>query len=587
MSAGPLVLGISGAYHETAAALVQGGRVLYAIEEERLSRTKHGKRARIDNPDELPWRAVEETMYQTSTDAQDLDAVVYGLVPGRRQLTVGIDPPDALDPAQGWGTAEGEARFEAALRRVPSIVAERLAIDPGRFHFVPHHVAHAASAFYTSSFEEASVLVLDGIGEDAVGWLGMGKGGRLEQIEEIPYPHSLGFLWERFAVFLGFDEYDAAKVMGLAAYGDPDRFRHEISLVLDVDRDAGCDLPYRVNLDIVRFRAPDVAGLEELFGPRRQPGEPPTDPRFSAIARSLQEQTNRALLAVAQRLAEKSGLRNLCYAGGVALNCVANAELERKGPFCRLCIVGAAHDAGTAIGAALEISLRMDPGRRALDGLGRRADLGPEIIDGEAESAFRQVGLSYERVADPVETACNALVRGEVVGWAQGRMEFGPRALGRRSILVDPRSREVRDRLNRMIKHREPFRPFGASVLEEDLPDWFELPGDNSAGDTRRLMLLAYPVAESRRARIPAVVHQDGTCRVQTVEKARDGLYYDLISRFHKRTGVPLVLNTSFNDREPIVCRPADVVETAIKAGLDLLVMGHFAARCNHEPTRC
>ncbi|MEW6282216.1 MAG: carbamoyltransferase C-terminal domain-containing protein, partial [Candidatus Eremiobacterota bacterium] len=543
----PLTLGVNAAYHESSAALVRDGEVLFAVEEERLTRVKHGKRPRVDNPDRLPERAIDLCLRSAGVALGDLDRAVYSLEPGRRRLH---EEPYRVCPRQGFGTALGETAFEAALARVPSRLA------PAPVQFLPHHLCHAALAFYGSPFEEAAVLVVDGIGEDATAWLGRGRGSELECLEEVPYPHSLGLLWERVALYLGFTEYDAPKVMGLAAFGEAARALPALDRVLHVNRKG-----FQVDPRFARFRAAGVEGLEELFGPRHRPGEPHEDPRFAAVAAALQQRTEEALLSLAHHLHRLTGLDRLAYSGGVALNCVANARLEREGPFEALYVPGASHDAGTAVGAALEASLRLGASRQP-------GPLTPFL--GPAYDC--QAG---EPVQDPPLEAAQRLARGELVGWYQGRLELGPRALGHRSLLADPRRGDVRQKLNERIKHREMFRPFAASVLEEEADDWFDLP-DRAPGaaSCRDLMLLAYPVVPAMRELIPAVVHRDGSCRIQVVSRRSDPLYHRLLQEFHRLTSVPLVLNTSFNDSEPIVCTPEDALSTFRRSGLDVLYLG-------------
>jgi carbamoyltransferase len=570
-----LVLGINSAYHESAAAAVRAGEVLAAVEEERFSRRKHGKAALVDNADELPWRSIEHVLARAGARPADVAAVAYGFAPRARRANVGADPAPLGDPA-GFGSERGEAAFEAALARIPARLLARGIAAPLRF--VPHHRAHAASAFYPSPFERAAVLVLDGIGEHATSWLGRGAGARLAPIERARYPHSLGLLWERVSVHLGFGEYGAPKVMGLAAWGDPARFRAALGRVLRVEEEDGRGPPFRVDLALARFRAADTSALEPIFGPPRRADEPPEAARFADLAAALQRATEDAVLAAARRLARLTGERRLCYAGGVALNCVANARLEREGPFEAIYVPPAAHDAGTAVGAALEVSLRGPRGarRERRPGAGALAAtpfLGPEASEEEARAAAREAGLAAERVEDAPAVAARALAEGAIVGWVAGALELGPRALGHRSLLADPRRASVKDELNRRVKHREPFRPFGASILAEACEAWLDLPAA-AAAPARELMLFAYPVRPERRALVPAVVHRDGTCRVQAVERARDPRFHRLIARFAEETGVPLVLNTSFNDSEPIVLSPADALRTFAASRLDVLFLG-------------
>lgn len=574
-----IVLGINSAYHESAAAVVRAGAVVAAVEEERFSRQKHGKAALVSNPDRLPERAIAWALGAAGARPEDVDAVAFGFAPRARLRNVGVDPAPLGDPA-GFGSEAGERAFEAGLARLPGRLRALGIAAPLRF--VPHHRAHAASAFYPSPFERAAVLVLDGIGEWATSWLGRGgkaaePGGegpaatrRLSPLARDAYPHSIGLLWERVALHLGFSEYDAAKVMGLAALGDPGRFAAALERVFRIDPEGRP----RVDLALARFRARDTASLAPLFGPPRRPDEPPDAPRFADLAAALQRATEAAILACARRLARLAPERALCYAGGVALNCVANARLEREGPFEQIYIPPAPHDAGTAIGAALEVARRLGaPPRGAAAGAPLSPFLGPAFSADEVRAAALRAGLHPEADPDAPAHAAEALAQGAIVGWFQGALEWGPRALGHRSLLADPRRPASREELNRRIKHREPFRPFGASVLEEEAAAWFELPATRDP-PARELMLFAYPVRPERRAAIPAVVHRDGTCRIQTVSMRRDPRFHALIRAFAARTGVPLVLNTSFNDSEPIVCSPEEALRTAAAARIDVLYLG-------------
>ena len=586
----PLVLGLNAAYHESAAAIVRGGEVVFAAEEERYTREKHAKFARVTNPDQLPWFAIRDCLRAARcTRLSEVDAVAYSLLPGRRLAMIGSDPYP-ISEAVGFGSEWGERIFDQRVRSVAQIVAaaaESPALGAG-LHFIPHHLAHAACAFHASGLESAAVLVVDGIGEAATTWLGRGGPAGLEMIEEIPYPHSIGMLWERMAAYLGFGEYDAAKVMGLAALGDPQHFAAAMDRLFHVDAgqvsnpsnpQTGCQpvLPFAVNLDLARFRAGDVAGLESLFGRRRQADESPTDARFADVAAALQGRTEAALLALAHRLQRATGESRLAYGGGVALNCVANSRLERDGPFEALHVYAAPHDAGTAIGAALETARRLaGPGPLALGMAGSTLTpfLGGEFDDEAIDAAVARWGLAWERTPEPELRAASLLADGRIIGWFQGRMEFGPRALGNRSLLADPRHLEMRERLNRRIKHRESFRPFAASVLEEEAAAWFEFPmARTGAKASRDLMLLAYSVRLDARSRIPAVVHADGTCRIQTVSRQRQPRFHRLISAFSRRTGVPLVLNTSYNEQEPLVLTPDNALATFLKTPIDALFL--------------
>ena len=590
LARGRLILGINCAYHESAAALVRDGEVVFAIEEERFTRAKHTKTARVSNPDELPWNAIRACLESVpDRTLGDLYAIAYSLVPESRLALIGVDPYE-LDDDTGFGSSSGEEEFNRRVLGVPHILARAAGDDSvaEKLHFVPHHRAHAASAFYASPFSHAAVMVVDGIGETSTAWLGRGSPQGLQQIEEIPYPHSIGMLWERVAVYLGFTEFDACKVMGLAAYGDPRRFLSEYDRLFPVVDCDGASIgtdgpPFLVDPVLARLRGSDVRGLESLFGSRRTSKDPPEIRRFADVAAGLQRRTEEAVLALARRLARVTGENDLAYAGGVALNCVANARLEREGPFRSVFMLGAAHDAGTAIGAALHFAYEKDAALREKRTSALRVltpFLGPSYNDLAIEAAIKRSGFRTEKERDPAGMAACLLAEGQIVGWFQGRTEFGPRALGGRSLLADPRRAGMRHELNRRIKHREPFRPFGASVLAEDAAEWFTIPTDRAgAASCRDLMILAYVVRSERASKIPAILHHDGTCRVQVVDEKQNPLFHSLISRFRELSGVPLVLNTSFNDREPLVGSPDDALKTFARTQIDALFLGDHLVR--------
>lgn len=572
-----IVLGINAAYHESSAALLIGDRLVFAVEEERLSRIKHAKQALVSNPDELPWRAIRACLSAGGLSSlRDCDAIGYSLLPGRRIATVGGDPYP-IESAGGFGTARGEAEFDRRVRRVPQLLADA-ADDQGvanKVHFVSHHRAHAASALFCSPFEHAALLVIDGIGEDSTAWLGLGTRDGLMPLEEIAYPDSIGLLWERVAVYLGFTEYDACKVMGLAAYGNPDRFERQFELLFRVNKDPSGGpqfRPFEIDATLARFRSGDVLGLESLLGPRRTAGSP-FAPRYADVAAALQRRTEQAVLAACHRLAVITGEKLLAYSGGVALNCVANTRIESDGPFDEIFVVGAAHDAGTAIGAAAELS----PGlwrNRSVCGRPVSPFVGPSYLTNVVDCALERMGCENKCIADPVQTAVSLLSDGNIVGWFQGPLEFGPRALGSRSLLVDPRRNNIRDRLNSNVKHREGFRPFGAAVLAEHASDWFEIPSHRiGLRHSRDLMIVAYRVRPEKAGLIPAVVHHDGTCRVQIVEKNSNPLFHRLLESFYQATGIPLLLNTSFNDQEPLVATPEDALSTFSRTEIDYLIL--------------
>ncbi|MFL6565320.1 MAG: carbamoyltransferase, partial [Burkholderiales bacterium] len=421
------------------------------------------------------------------------------------------------------------------------------------WHYVEHHLAHEASAFLSAPFEECAVLTMDGRGERATTSYGVYRGGCYHRIKQIDLPDSLGLLYERVTQYLGYlhssDEY---KVMALASYGEPvhaSSFRNLVRI-----RDHG------------EYTVAD-ADLEALFGPRRERGGPMEKKHFD-IARSLQAVLEESALELAAWLARRTGSRNLCMAGGVALNCVMNARIRDAGVFDRVWVQPAAGDAGTALGAALWTDWRARGGARnwTMD----HAYYGPEYPAAEIRAFLDRGKLKYRTSENVAAEAADLLAQDKILGWFQGRMEFGPRALGARSILASPLSPDMQARLNE-IKDREDFRPVAPVVLEEEAPQWFVGAG------TSPFMLFVHDVAPDKAARIPAVRHVDGTARIQTINREQNALYYDLLRAFQSRTGVPVLVNTSFNTRsEPMVCSPRDAVECFWTSPIDALVIGPF-----------
>jgi carbamoyltransferase len=550
------ILGINAVFHESAAALIVDGKVVVACEEERFNRIKHAKEARVDNPHVLPVQAAHFCLDYAGLKESDIDRVAYSFDPALRS---------AQFRAEWWSDTKLEAEFLRRLGDVSDTTAALLGRKLGRaLKFVPHHLAHAASAYYPSGFDPAAILVVDGIGEAACSTLLRGEGARIATVDTFSYPHSLGFVWEQASVHLGFSPYDAAKVMGLAAYGDPGALRREFAAVIQVREDS-----YAVDPKALGFLASDPRGFEALFGPRRPP-EAVILPHHMNIAAALQAATDAAVIALLQRLERQVGGQSLCVAGGVALNCVTNTLMRRASTFSEIFIPSAPHDAGTAIGAALAAHCAERGATRPTPS-GATPYLGPEFGEREVLAAVKAAGLRPRRCKDAAREAADMIADGNIVGWFQGRMEFGPRALGNRSLLADPRRPDTRAILNRRIKHREDFRPFAPSVLAEHADEWFDIGPPTASNE---YMLFAYTAKADRRQRIPAVIHQDGTARVQLVRREANPRYHDLISRFYARTGVPLVLNTSFNDSEPIVCTPSHAIATFRGTGIDALFMG-------------
>ncbi|BAU48285.1 carbamoyltransferase [Sulfurifustis variabilis] len=562
-------LGINAAYHDSSACLVHDGVVVAAAEEERFTRIKHAKRPVPFSAWELPYHAIDFCLASAGVDIGALDHVAYAYDPqqllrdGRSAVVALPLQPSAHPIPEGWDSP-WEPLFVSYVVNAPRLLVDgvphhlqrrfgKAGAARYRWHFVDHHLAHEASAFLPSPFDSAAVLTMDGRGERATTSYAVGQGTGLERLAQIDLPHSLGLLYEEVTRYLGFlhssDEY---KVMALASFGKP-RYRELFREILE----SGPDGRYRIN---------DVP-LAERLGPARRRGEALEERHFD-VACSLQKALEETVLGMARWLHEQTGERRLCLAGGVALNCVMNGRLLREGPYDDIWVQPAAGDAGTALGAALWIDARErnDGERRyTMD----HALLGPSYDEREIEAVLRRAGVRYRRLPG-LDDVAELLARDRIVAWFQGAMEFGPRALGGRSILASPMSPSMQARLND-IKDREDFRPVAPVVLEEEAPDWF-------AGCRRSpFMLFVYDVLPERRARIPAVAHVDGTARVQTVNREQHPVYYDLLRAFQARTGVPVLVNTSFNTRgEPIVCTPRDALECFASSPLDALVMGPF-----------
>jgi carbamoyltransferase len=566
-------LGINAAFHDTAACLVKDGLVVAAAEEERFTRIKHGKRPIPFSTYDLPFHAIDFCLAAAGLHLRDIDHIAYSYDPflmlgshaGDRSLALPLEPNAHPTPAEWedvWDPlflsyivnaprhlASGAPHHLA--RRFEGVTAQ----GPFRWHFVSHHLSHAASAFYASPFENAAVMTLDGRGERATTTYHLGQGRDLTQVGQVTMPHSLGLLYEQLTTYLGFlhssDEY---KVMALASYGKPRYLREFRDIVRVLDQGQ-----YEIHL----------GSLADRFGPPRRRGEP-FEAKHYDLARSLQQVLEETVLELAEWLHQATTQRNLCLAGGVALNCVMNASLRDRGPFQSVWVQPAAGDAGTALGAALLVDLAErrgeEPGRYQM----KHAFLGPAYGEAAIEACLQRTKLRYRRLNDVALDTAALLAEDKIIGWFQGAMEFGPRALGARSILASPMNPSMQDRLNE-IKDREDFRPVAPVVLEEAAGEWFDGAGISP------FMLFTYQVRPQQAHRIPAVRHVDGSARVQTITRSQHPLYYDLIQAFHRKTGIPVLVNTSFNTRgEPVVCTPRDAIESYCSSPLDALVIGPF-----------
>jgi carbamoyltransferase len=590
------VLGISAYYHDSAAAMVRDGEIVAAAQEERFTRKKHDS--------SFPVHAVQYCLEAAGVTLDAVDYIVFYDKPFLKFERL-LETYLAFAP-------RGLRSFQMAI---PLWIREKLfqkqllarelkRISPaegleGKLLFTEHHMSHAASAFFPSPFDEALVLTMDGVGEWATTSVALGRGNHLEVIREIHFPHSLGLLYSAFTYYTGFKvnsgEY---KLMGLAPYGEP-RFAAKI---LDNLLDLKPDGSFRLNMNYFNYctgLTMTNARFDALFGlPARKPEELLT-PVHMDIAASIQKVLEEVVLHMTRSLAEETGMRNLCLAGGVALNCVANGKILRDGRFDGIWIQPAAGDAGGALGAALAAChLYKGQPRTANSSCDRMngAYLGPEFSQQEIERRLRAAGAVFSTLGDAglLQASAEALVDGKALGWFQGRMEFGPRALGSRSILGDARSPSMQSVLNLKVKYRESFRPFAPAVLREDVAEWFEIDADSP------YMLLVADVVQRRRipmtpdqqklfgieklnvprSEIPAVTHVDYSARVQTVHRETNPRFHGLISLFKQRTGCPVIVNTSFNVRgEPIVCTPEEAFRCFMGTEIEALAVGNCFLR--------
>jgi carbamoyltransferase len=586
------ILGLSAFYHDSAAALLEDGRIVAAAQEERFTRKKHDSG--------FPKHAVAYCLGEAGIGLDEVDHIAFYDKPFLKFERL-LETYLAFAP-------KGFASFRMAMPvwLKEKLFQKRLLVEKlnelggerdleSRLLFTEHHQSHAASAFYPSPFEEAAVLTIDGVGEWATTSVGVGRGRELEMIKELHFPHSLGLLYSAFTYYTGFKvnsgEY---KVMGLAPYGRPKYAQLILDHLIDLKEDGS----FRLNQDYFNY----CTGLtmtnrrfDELFGGAPRRSEDLVQQREMDLAASIQAVTEEVMLRLTRALARETGQRNLCLAGGVALNCVANGKILRDGAFERIWIQPAAGDAGGSLGAALAAHHLFKGQPRQLNGAQdgmSGAYLGPAFEQAEIERRLRASGAVFEVIPDQpmIAGTADALAGGKAVGWFQGRMEFGPRALGGRSILGDARSPTMQKMLNLKVKYRESFRPFAPSVLREHVADWFELDDDSP------YMLLVADVVQSRRrlmnedeealfgidklnvvrSEIPAVTHVDYSARIQTVHADTNPRYHDLLSAFHQRTGCPVLVNTSFNVRgEPIVCTPEDAFHCFMGTEIELLVAGN------------
>jgi carbamoyltransferase len=590
------VLGVSAFYHDSAAALISDGRIVAAAQEERFTRKK--------NDASFPSRAIQYCLEEAGIELGSVDYVVFYDKPFLKFERL-LETYLAFAP-------RGLQSFRMALpiwikeklfqKRLLGKELKRFAPDydcEERLLFSEHHQSHAASAFFASPFHEAAVLTMDGVGEWATTSLAFGRGNELEMMKEIHFPHSLGLLYAAFTAYTGFrvnsGEY---KMMGLAPYGEPRHVQKILDNLIDVKPDGSFRLDqsyfnYSTGLSMTNAR------FHALFGGEPRDESSPLTQREMDLAASIQAVTEEVVLRLTRSIVRETGARNLCLAGGVALNCVANGKIVRDGKFEGVWVQPAAGDSGGALGAALAAyHTHLNRPRLRLVGLDAMEGsyLGPRFTQTEIERRLTAAGAVFEVMSetDLIEATVDALIEDKAVGWHQGRMEFGPRALGNRSILGDPRSPTMQKTLNLRVKYRESFRPFAPSVLREDVTDWFDHDGDSpymlvvaDVAKKRRTSLSGEDAARvgtdkvnAARSEIPAVTHVDYSARLQTVHRETNPRYHALLTAFKARTGCPVLINTSFNVRgEPIACTPEDAFRCLMGTEIEVLVVGDCLLR--------
>ncbi|MCX6142775.1 MAG: nodulation protein [Ignavibacteriales bacterium] len=556
--------------HDASAALLSDGEVVACAAEERFTRVKYS--LNLAGNTLLPRHAVEFCLKKAGITIRDVDIVAHycdftsKVIEKRMSLLKPFLPPDEAALVH----RSYQDIYETMMDK--RVVMEQFAVmtgaSPKEFVPVRHHLAHAASAFYPSGFEEALILTIDGTGELESSLLTIGCGKTISEVDTCLLPTSLGALYLIITVYLGFkslgDEY---KVMGLASYGDPKRFRGVFENLVTLNGNGTYFTPLLARKELQEF-------LLRMLGPARK-HDGPFEERHADIAAALQESVNIAVLHTLSHARRETGMSNLCLAGGVALNCTLNGVLARSGLFRDIFVQPAANDEGCSMGAALYASAGRRPHQIAASRRWDQVYWGPEYTAEEIVVALEGFRGAIQWVKDEsiAQTIAREIARGKVAGWFQGRMEFGPRALGNRSILADPRDAGMKDKINEKVKRREAFRPFAPAVLEEDAREYFDMTGLA----TSPFMLFTVPVLEHKRELIPAVTHVDGTARVQTVSRNTNPLFWELIAAFKDITGVPVVLNTSYNVKnEPIVCSPKDALSCFLSTDIDCAAIGNF-----------
>ncbi|NVJ50520.1 MAG: carbamoyltransferase [Gammaproteobacteria bacterium] len=595
------ILGLSCFYHDSAAVVLKNGKIIAAAQEERFTRIKQDAN--------FPINAIKFCLQTANIKLEQISGIYYYEEPNTKfsriistYLNFGLSGIKSFPSSvSSWLTKKLHVKntIKTSLSSLLN-AGERCP----EVHFIPHHESHAASAFYPSPFKEAAVLCIDGVGEWATTSAWLGRDNKLEKLWEIRFPHSLGLLYSAFTYFCGFKvDSGEYKLMGLAPYGEPKYYQTIIDNLIDIKSDGS----FWLNMEYFDYAIGDTMTNDkfaQLFdGPKREPESELTNREFD-LAASVQAVLEHVVYLLAKNIKQETGADHICLSGGVALNCVSNGKLEKKGLFKSVWAQPASGDSGGSLGAALCGWFSRQGNPRHSDGINDQmlgGYLGSEYSDEQIEAYLNQQGAIYSRIESSklAPTVANILAQGNVVGWFQGRMEFGPRALGGRSILGDPRCEKMQSTMNLKIKNRESFRPFAPSVLTEQAANWFDMDSDSpymlfvhpvrhdkriatSAGDDNKQGIEKLKV---KRSEVPAITHVDYSARIQTVSKDRNSLYHDLISEFYKKTDCPIVVNTSFNVRgEPIVESPENAYTCFMRTAMDYLVLGSFVLDKTQQP---
>ncbi len=560
-----ITLGLNCYNHNSSLSLIIDGEIVWAAEEERFNRSKYS--------DVFPFMALTTALKQFNLSPNDIDTIAfcwdlkYGL-----KMRIPYLLSRFYDPITAFYVSGLDRYAKAKMMSLLPRIIRSIGLENAKFVSVPHHLSHAASSFYSSPFDSAAIISIDGVGEWETIWQGVGEGKKIRKICSTSFPNSLGFLFDAFCVYLGFRRReDAGKVMGLGAYGNPQKFHKIFNKIVKLNENGNI----QIDMTFFDWHRKYVSGnmfsqklVKELGSPKLYKNE--FEQRHYDIAAALQNRFEDAMLHIAAHTAKISGKKKLCLAGGCALNCLANERIFNETSFDDIFIFPAATDAGAGLGAGLFTAIQNGAERKQINDV----YIGPGYSVAEYKTALEKFNLNFTVSENVCSEIADELVAGKIIGWFQGRMEFGPRALGNRSILCNPSLHSMKDIVNTKVKHREGFRPFAPACPLDDANTFFDI------NHPSPWMLFGVPVKNEYKKKLPAITHEDGTARLQTVTKDENILFYNLLKSFGKKNGIPILLNTSFNIAgEPVVCSPIDAIKCFLDTGIDILVLGNFIVR--------